>query len=156
MINGPEIVDDEAEQAVIIRSWANFHAFAAKLNGQGVTDWWDIPLWMLRQGLEEDLSTAPKLHDCHIMAAAQIIVYSGAIMLATKVMPEEQLDDTEKRMFSAGSLFKGEAGYTLERWTFWARRLHEEAEKCSSDEVKNSAMRAARLMEIWLKRRQAE
>ncbi|KAK8034429.1 hypothetical protein PG993_009424 [Apiospora rasikravindrae] len=151
-INGPESADDETEQAKITRSWINFHAFAARLNGKGVTDWWDIPLWMLRQGLEEDLSTAPKLHDCHIMTAAQIVEHSGAIMLATKVIPTEKLDDTEKRMFAPGSLFKGEAGYTPERWTFWARRLREEAEKCSSDEVKNAALRAARLMEVWFDR----
>ncbi|KAK8038118.1 hypothetical protein PG994_014885 [Apiospora phragmitis] len=154
-INGPEGADDEKEQSKITRSWINFHAFAARLNGKGVTDWWDIPLWMLRQGLEEDLSAAPKLHDCHIMTAAQIIEHSGAIMLATKVIPTEELDDTEKRMFAAGCLFKGEAGYTPERWTFWSRRLREEAEKCSSDEVKNAALRAARLMEIWLERTKA-
>ncbi|KAK7966692.1 uncharacterized protein PG986_000969 [Apiospora aurea] len=151
-INGPESADDETEHAKITQSWINFHAFAARLNGKGVTDWWDIPLWMLRQGLEEDLSSAPKLHDCHIMTAAQIVEHSGAIMLATKVIPKEELDETEKRMFAPGSLFKGEAGYTPERWTFWARRLREEAAKCSSDEVKNAALRAARLMEVWLDR----
>lgn len=154
-INGPESVDDETEQANITSAWINFHAFAARLNGKGVTDWWDIPLWMLRQGLEEDLSATPKLHDCHIMTAAQIIEHSGAIMFATKVLPSEPLDDTDKRMFAAGSLFKGEAGYTPERWTFWSRRLREEAEKCSSDEVKNTALRAARMMEIWLERSKA-
>ncbi|KAK7935727.1 hypothetical protein PG985_001222 [Apiospora marii] len=155
-INGPEIVDDETAQAKIACAWVNFHAFAARLNGKGVTDWWDIPLWMLRQGLEEDLSATPKLHDCHIMTAAQIIEHSGAIMFATKVLPSEQLDDTDKRMFAAGSLFRGEPGYTPERWTFWSRRLREEAEKCWSDEVKSTALRAARLMEVWLERSQAK
>ncbi|KAK8046766.1 hypothetical protein PG996_014830 [Apiospora saccharicola] len=154
-INGPESVDDETEQAKITSAWVNFHAFAARLNGKGVTDWWDIPLWMLRQGLEEDLSAAPKLHDCHIMTAAQIIEHSGAIMLAIKVLPSEQLDDADKRMFAVGSLFRGEAGYTPERWTFWSQRLREEARKCSSDEVKNTALRAARMMEIWLERSKA-
>ncbi|KAK8002815.1 hypothetical protein PG989_002534 [Apiospora arundinis] len=149
MINGPEMADSEAEQGKINSSWINFHAFAARLNGKGVTDWWDIPLWMLRQGLEEDLSAEDKLHDCHIMTAAQIIEHSGAIMLATKVLAHEELDAQDKRMFAAGSLFKGEAGYSLERWTFWTGRLREEAEKCKSDEVKNAALRAARLMDIW-------
>ena len=103
---------------------------------------------MLRAALEEDLAGLPAaLHDCHVMTAAQIVVHNGRL-LATALTSTRALSPQESRMYKGGTLFAGPPGVTADRWAFWARRLRDEAEKSAPD-VRDAALRAAKLMETW-------
>ena len=147
-LNGPETSEDEARQTALAQAWVNFHAFAARLNGAGVTRFESTPIWMLRAALEEDLAgLPPALHDCHIMTAAQIATHNGRL-LATALASARTLSPQEARMYQGGALFSGPPGVTADRWAFWLRRLRDEAEKSAPD-VRDAALRAAQLMEIW-------
>lgn len=147
-LNGPETSEDEARQAALAQAWVNFHAFAARLNGAGVTRFETTPIWMLRAALEEDLAgLPPALHDCHVMTAAQIAAHNGRL-LATALASARTLSPQEARMYQGGALFSGPPGVTADRWAFWVRRLRDEAEKSVPD-VRDAALRAAKLMEIW-------
>lgn len=147
-LNGPEASEDAARQAALAQAWVNFHAFAARLNGAGVTRFETTPIWMLRAALEEDLAgLPPALHDCHIMTAAQIAVHNGRL-LATALASARTLSPQEARMYKGGALFSGPPGVTADRWAFWVRRLRDEADRSAPD-VRDAALRAAKLMEIW-------
>lgn len=37
----------------------------------------------------------------------------------------EELDETDTRMLRAGELYKGQSGYSRDRWDFWKKRLGE-------------------------------
>ncbi|KAI0843570.1 hypothetical protein F5Y06DRAFT_6675 [Hypoxylon sp. FL0890] len=143
--------DVEEEQAGMDEAWVNFHAFSARLIGAGVTSIGNLPIWMLREALEE--ATPPDRHtaDIALWAAAVYIEYSGPILVeALAGNPDPVLsDETDRRILRGGSLFKGEPGLRLERWLFWIERFKEEAEKTDSADTKEIALRAARLMEIW-------
>lgn len=152
-LNGPETSKDEEESARLSKAWVNFNAFVARLNTAGVMFFAAHPIWLLRSALEEDLTAEPGLHDCHIMTAAQIVEYNGAMMRQT-LIAEPKLREDEERMYRGGSLFKGKPGINADRWAFWIKRFREEGAKADADEVKQAAVRAARLLETWNKKRE--
>lgn len=150
-LNGPGQSDVEEEQARIDRAWVRFHAFSAKLMGAGVIHFDNQPIWMLREALEEE-KKSPKstAMERDLMTAAMYIEYAGPVLVESLVAnPNPELNDQLRRSLRGGSLFGGEPGLRLERWAFWTKRFREEAEKASSGEAKETALHAARLMEVW-------
>ncbi|KAI2632255.1 hypothetical protein GGR54DRAFT_582832 [Hypoxylon sp. NC1633] len=147
-LDSPGRAESEEEQA---RAWVRFHAFSARLVGAGVGNDENLPIWMLREALEEE-KNAPKSKalDRGLMTAAMYIEYAGPILVeALAVNPHPEITGQRRRLLRGGSLFTGEPGLQLDRWLFWTRRFREEAEKTSTEEAKEVALHAARLMEVW-------
>ncbi|KAI0130752.1 hypothetical protein F4814DRAFT_403558 [Daldinia grandis] len=150
-LNGPAQSKIKEEQLRIDQAWIRFHAFSARLMGVGVIHFANQPIWMLRDALEEE-KNPPRSSalDRDLISAAVYIEFFGPVMverLATDSDPK--LSNEDRRLLKGGSLFHGESGLRLDRWSFWTRRFREEAEKTSTKEAKDIALRAARLMEVW-------
>lgn len=123
--------------------------------GAGVVHFENQPIWMLREALEEE-KNPPKSRalDRDLMTAAMYIEYSGPVLVeALAGNPEPELSDDLRRMLKGGSLFQGGPGLRLERWLFWMKRFREEAQKTSTEEAKDMALRAARLIQVWYETR---
>lgn len=104
--------------------WLNLNSFNARLFGSGMTRWYNMAIWELREALETELG--PKLYDndCRIAVASEWIIQAGPKLLRESLLGAD-LTDGEKRAFSGGSLWTGIPGLSTERWGFWKRRLSE-------------------------------
>ncbi|KAI5864382.1 hypothetical protein GGS23DRAFT_596014 [Durotheca rogersii] len=155
-LNGREPSADAAEQARADVAWVRFHAFSARLVGAGVARLENQAIWMLRDALEEEgdaaapaTATATTLNR-DLAAAAVYIEYAGPILVeALAAGPPPPLTDERRRVLRGGSLLRGVAGLTRDRWDFWRRRFREQAPKATSEEARAMALRAARLMDVW-------
>ncbi|KAI1139945.1 hypothetical protein F5Y05DRAFT_336634 [Hypoxylon sp. FL0543] len=146
----PQSDESDAEN----EAWIRFHAFSAKLMGAGVVSSSTHAIWMLREGLEEQNPPKSKALDRGLLTAAMYIEFAGPILVeALAANPDPAISDEKRRMLRGGSLFKGEPGLGLKRWSFWTERFIEEAEKTGSKDAKERALRAARLMIIWTETR---
>ncbi|KAI1781273.1 hypothetical protein F4818DRAFT_398578 [Hypoxylon cercidicola] len=153
-LNGPDQSDVEEEQARIDQAWVRFHAFSAKLMGAGVIHFANQPIWMLREALEENHPAKSTALDRSLTTAAMYVEYAGPVLVESLVSnPEPELSDELRRILRGGSLFSGEPGLRPERWAFWTKRFNEEAENTSTKEAKETALRAARLMQVWTEKR---
>ncbi|KAI1801468.1 hypothetical protein F4811DRAFT_534547 [Daldinia bambusicola] len=150
-LNGPGRSKVKEEQIRIDQAWIRFHAFSARLMGAAVIYWQNQPIWMLRDALEEE-KNPPKSSDLDrdLVTAAMYIEFSGPVLVeALAANPAPELSNENRRLLKGGSLFHGEPGLRLDRWSFWTRRFKEEAEKTRTQEARDIALRAARLMEVW-------
>ncbi|GAP85702.1 hypothetical protein SAMD00023353_1300180 [Rosellinia necatrix] len=149
----------------------SFHAFVARLLHAGVSPGSETTaIWTLRAALEQDADAdADEDGDyAGLMAAAAYIEYAGATLAQTLALrPTPPLDDAAARRLSRGGPLWGEdrAGLTPDRWAFWGRRFRERGEKIAaaaaaattmgenSEEARDLALHAARLIEVWAETR---
>ena len=99
------------------RRWVNYNAFATHLSERHwkSTD----PIWAIqamREAHEDALDGPQSVRDALVMAAAQGVFWYGQ-SLFKQVLHSAGPEDTGD--WSCGSLYKGEAGLTLQRWYFW-------------------------------------
>lgn len=122
-------------------AWVNYNAFLAHLEEFRI--WKTDPtyaIWALREGLEEKHENG-SLRDCHILAAAQWILWGGQCLFKQVLFPEPH-DDL--RPWAAGPLYGGKPLLTLDRWHFWSDSFaaigkeHGVSEECKN--VANKAM----------------
>lgn len=154
-LDGPAEARKPDEQAAINVAWVNFHAFAARLMAAGVIDLTTHALWMMRDALEEELEAGSKEANREVLTAAVWIEYAGSILFE-KVLwnPSPTLGEEDERLLRAGPRYKGGPGLSSDRWLFWKNRLEEVAEKKEvTDDAKDAAIRAAKLMEVWAETR---
>lgn len=129
----------------------------------GVIDLLTQAIWMMRSGLEEDkLRGSPSAavdSDRDILTAAMYIEYAGPLLLE-KVLwnPKPELGDEDKRLLKGGPLYAGQSGLSSDRWVFWKKRFEEVAAAAEGGEettvaAKKAALRAARLIEVWVETR---
>jgi hypothetical protein len=149
-----DVTASAADDPAATRAGVSFHAFVARLFHAGVSPGSETTaIWILRDALEEndDADTGSNA-DGELMQAAMYIEYAGASLVRQlSLQPKPpQLDETEKRMTKGGPLWKGESGLSTERWRFWGKRFREQASKpATSEEAKELALHAARLIEVW-------
>ncbi|KAI0202601.1 hypothetical protein F4808DRAFT_458772 [Astrocystis sublimbata] len=150
---GPSI-RHSLDRDILVAEQVSFHALVARLLHAGISPGSELTaLWMLRDALEKDGDDI----DRALKIAAVYIEYAGATLVQTlKLQPEPQLDETEQRMTKGGELWKGKSGLTADRWKFWGKRFREQAEKATEQEAQESALHAARLIEVWTETRLSE
>ncbi|KAI1274440.1 hypothetical protein F5Y07DRAFT_213973 [Xylaria sp. FL0933] len=150
-------VREHLDKVVDSAARVSFHAFIARLLHAGISPGSETTaIWMLRDALEQDpKSTADTAQfDRDLMTAAMYIEYAGAT-LAQKValQPAPQLDEAQRRSLRGGELWKDKgSGLTADRWAFWGKRFRElggDEGKATSAEAKETALHAARLIEMW-------
>jgi hypothetical protein len=146
----PSPSSSDEEHAAASGAWVSFHAFVARLLHASVSPGSETTaVWMLRAALEQD--GEPANLDRDLRTAAVYVEYAGATLVQMLALqPEPQLDDAMQRMLKGGELWKGKSGLTVDRWTFWGKRFREQADNVgTSKEVKDIALHAARLIEVW-------
>ncbi|KAI1149597.1 hypothetical protein F4825DRAFT_463988 [Nemania diffusa] len=117
----------------------SFHAFVARLLHAGVSPGSETTaIWMLRAALEQQDEQVGDDLDRDLMTAAKLAL-----------QPEPELDDAQTRMLKGGALWTGKSGLSRDRWAFWGRRFRKLGGKANSQEAKELALHAARLIEVW-------
>ncbi|KAJ2988687.1 hypothetical protein NUW58_g3846 [Xylaria curta] len=135
----------------------SFHAFVARLLHAGISPGSETTaIWMLRDALEQEAHSAGNKDANHddLMAAAVYIEYAGATLVQKLALqPEPELDDADQRVLKGGKLWEGKSGLTVDRWRFWGQRFGEQAKNATSEQAKNLALHAAKLIEFWTQTR---
>ncbi|KAI1094231.1 hypothetical protein F5B19DRAFT_499971 [Rostrohypoxylon terebratum] len=104
--------------------WLNFTSFLARLHQKWIDPLHTFQLWELKQDLEELLSPAALAHR---MPFVREWLRHTALRLLQDSLLGTLTEDPEGGIhgypYRGGSLYKGESGLTLERWSLWKRRL---------------------------------
>lgn len=111
------------------------NAFVARLNGAGIVKWEEFAIWALRKSFEEPFSTTVE-NDINAVIAAQWIFYAGKFIFDLSL---EESPVENPRITKPGSIFDGESGFTVKRWTFWKKRATEISQEVS-DEAREIAI----------------
>ncbi|KAL1855207.1 hypothetical protein Daus18300_011208 [Diaporthe australafricana] len=104
--------------------WLNLNSFNARLFGSGITRWYNMAIWQLREALETKLGPDSHENDCKIAVASEWIIQAGPQLLR-ETMLNEDISEAENRAYSGLELWTGMPGLSTERWGFWKRRLAE-------------------------------
>ena len=103
----------------------NFQAMLAKVYRVYELDWTYI-VWTMREALEEkpghdDRKRGRGTQESYVIAAANWIIYAGdSVRMAVK---DRKLQPDDSKASEGGELFKGKAGLTAARWSFWQHRF---------------------------------
>ncbi|KAI1170577.1 hypothetical protein F4777DRAFT_583773 [Nemania sp. FL0916] len=152
-----------------VSAHVSFHAFVARLLHAGVSPWSETTaIWMLREALETERGEPSrevrniKNLDEDLAVAAMYIEYAGATLVQSLVLrPAPQPDDeAQRRSQSGGKLWgggvdgdKSKTGLKPDRWTFWGQRFRALGDETKDKEVKELALHAAKLIEVWTQTR---
>ncbi|KAI1406936.1 hypothetical protein F5Y13DRAFT_207131 [Hypoxylon sp. FL1857] len=146
--------DDEEEQAKLDQAWIRYHAFCARLDAAGIISSEREQIWSLRDALEEPNPPQSLELDTKLTLAALYMEYNGTSLFQELLAnPYPAITESVGRLHKPGSLFKGVPGLSPERWEFWTDRFRLEAENAKTEHAKNLALRAARRMETWNRRK---
>ncbi|KAK3947196.1 hypothetical protein QBC32DRAFT_355067 [Pseudoneurospora amorphoporcata] len=125
--NDPSLSFEPVKDPKAYEKWCNLNAFVATLLNTGAINWRELPIWELRDGLEEsldDLSQEGK--DTRVVVATLWIRHAGKFIWEQTLSGKpEDLDETDSRILRSGELYQGEPGYSRDRWDFWKTRLGE-------------------------------
>ncbi|KAK3344875.1 hypothetical protein B0H65DRAFT_464783 [Neurospora tetraspora] len=123
--------------------WCNLNAFVATLLSTGAINWRELPIWELRDGLEESLEElSQEGKDTRVVVATLWIKHAGKFIWEHSLAGKpEDLDETDSRMLRAGELYQGQPGYSRDRWDFWKKRLGELRSQVSN--LRSSAIEEA-------------
>lgn len=137
--------------------WVNYHAFLAQLEAAGV---WTarmptFAVWEMRDAFETERSGKDDgqghLHEYHVMAAAQWIIWDGQEIYKYMVNPLP-VSDVEAKMWRLGNCCTPSSVpiVSLARWKFWKQGFKAAgAERGEgSYECKDLAGRAAAMMDV--------
>lgn len=141
----------EAEETPL--EWVNYHAFQAQLEASGV--WMarmpTFAVWEMHDVFEMERAGKIGLHQYHVMAAAQCILWDGQEIYKYMVNPLP-VSDVDERMWRLGNgcTLSSVAVVSLARWQFWKEGFKAVGAEASeaSYECKDLAGRAAALMDV--------
>ncbi len=107
--------------------WKNLNGFVARIMAGGYGLAIEFPIWELRASLEEP-SVSRWAMECRLWVASEwILRHSDGLF--RRVKAKEVLSEDDSWSLRGGSLVKGIAPLSLERWEFWKQRLSE----CAAD-----------------------
>lgn len=144
----------EAEETPL--EWVNYHAFLAQLEAAGV---WaagmpTFAVWEMRDAFETERGGKDegqgKIHQYHVMAAAQWILWDGQEIFKYMVNPLP-ISDVDARLWRLGDgcTLSSVPVVSLARWQFWKEGFKAAGAGGGegSHECKDLAGRAAALMD---------
>ncbi|POS70755.1 hypothetical protein DHEL01_v210849 [Diaporthe helianthi] len=138
--------------------WVNYHAFLAQLDAAGVwtTGMPNFAVWEMRDAFEEEEeepdAEGQQLHQYHVMAAAQWILWDGQKIFKYMANPLPVRED-EARMWRLGDRCSSSdvAVVSVARWQLWKEGFRAAAASAEgaegTDECKDLAGRASALMD---------
>ncbi|KAJ5688550.1 hypothetical protein N7462_002942 [Penicillium macrosclerotiorum] len=131
IVNSGNKVNINSGNAEEIAQWINQNSFMARLVGEGLLDWTNLVIWMMREALEESPSQGQSSADCYVLVVGEWMTYAGEVIFHQ--VNDEHLTEQQQRMTKGGSLYRGNAGLCRERWDFWRTRLGELGQVVSPD-----------------------
>lgn len=125
-----EVYNDAPEpyaSDIEIDAWANVNFFYARITEKGLQDLSLYAIWSMRQALENEQEddaegTAIQKYNVYVPAATSWIFGMGRALYTR----EEDLTPSDRKQGNpakGGSLWKGVAGFSKERWALWKERL---------------------------------
>lgn len=148
-------VNDVTLTIELARAWRNQNAFAARCLAGGVASWVHYGIEQLRAALEEEATSPGSIvQGCRILAASEWIIQSGQIIFRWAQEEDEEPFPWDTDV-TPGTLFKGDPGLSVKRWSFWKVRFDEisKEESLLSDEVRSVARNAVDQMDMVMKGR---
>ncbi|XXH00800.1 hypothetical protein Hte_007151 [Hypoxylon texense] len=129
---GEELGDDCEE----FSRWRNYNSFIARITRDHFNFWLVIPMWQLRDTLEEPPMKGSAMR-CRIWVASEWIIHC-ADHLFNFVNTKDDIDESTARAFKGGPLYDGRPPLGVERWQFWKKRFSELAANATSLELDGS------------------
>lgn len=122
-------IDSHLVDTKKVESWTNLHAFTASLFGRGLIKWRYMGILIFHDALEEKYTGISQ--EANIKAMAQWVRHAGEAMFLTlrSQEPTCNMDGVD----TTGELYRGEAGFCPERWTFWIKRAFELTQEVSEN-----------------------
>ena len=103
--------------------WKNLNSFVARLTRTDFSPWLNLPIWVLREALEETPVKGPEM-ECRIWVVSEWIIHA-ANSLFEYMSVEDELDESSTRALATSHLCSNVKPLSIERWEFWKRRLSE-------------------------------
>ncbi|KAI0831594.1 hypothetical protein F5Y06DRAFT_281381 [Hypoxylon sp. FL0890] len=113
---GDETSDDFAR-------WKNLTSFVAQLTSDDYAPWLSLPIWQLRDALEEPPVEGPEM-ECRMWAACEWVLRC-AQLIYVEMNEKEALSEELARALQGGPLWKDMPARSHERWLFWKKRFAE-------------------------------
>lgn len=125
--------------------WVNYHLFTARLIAANLLDGHYLALTLIVEALEKE---APLLdldseQESNIRAAAQYFIYAAKNMLHNPFQDKANATAYSTSWGDSSELWKGDKGFSLERWNFWKTRFGEIRVMEELDEETREASRRA-------------
>ena len=141
-----------------MQSWKNFNSFLARLTTEYYSPWINLPIWALRQVLEEPWSGKAEL-ECDLWVATEWILFAAPTYLED-IAQTEPYEERLARADAPGSLCPDFSVRGIHRVNFWATRLkyfHENAQELGLDNVMQDRLaRALHELEKFQTNRKAD
>ncbi|CAJ2507303.1 Uu.00g084890.m01.CDS01 [Anthostomella pinea] len=103
--------------------WKNLNSFIARLTYTGFAPWLNLPIWQLREALEEPPVKSAAMN-CRLWVASEWILHCADVIYED-MKTGSQLGESTARSLRTGSLCDGETPLSLKRWAFWKKRFSE-------------------------------
>jgi hypothetical protein len=126
-IIAPTVEEDEEgdEREFTPAEWENLNAFVAQMPRKVVPGFSSFAIWELRDGLESDAKISSSAFHTRVRVACVWLRLNGHYLLQQSLLQADTIRTDSSRSLDPGPLFHGSVGFTLERWSFWKRRLLE-------------------------------
>lgn len=128
-LQGEELSDDHDEYF----RWKNYNSFIARITRNDFDFWLALPIWQLRETLEEPPVKGSEMR-CRIWVASEWIIHCTDHIF-NFVNTKEEIDESTARAYQGGSLYDGKPPLRVERWEFWKKRFLEIATDATSLEL---------------------
>lgn len=115
-----EVSDESGDN---LARWQNLNSFVARLTSDDFGPWLSLPIWSLRDALEEPPVEGSQM-ECRLWVACEWVLRCAQLIytdMHEKDAPREEL----ARVLRGGTLWDGGPARSRERWLFWKRRLAE-------------------------------
>ena len=132
--NGEEMSERLSQD---LSQWKNFNSFIARLTSTGFAPWMNLPIWQLREALEEPPDAGPAM-SCRMWVASEWIIHCASPIFQY-LDSKEKLSEGSARAIRTGSLYSDKPPLSVERWNFWKKRLSEIASEANRLELNHAA-----------------
>ncbi|KAI0110311.1 hypothetical protein F4814DRAFT_426552 [Daldinia grandis] len=109
--------------ALIFRRWVNLNAFVARLFNENIVDWYHLGVYSVRRAFERRNYHSSRARRCHIIAAAQWMIYSAPnmfLLTQTAMTPRGQVAFENTGFLPLENpAFDGPTIMTVARWIQW-------------------------------------
>ncbi|KAI4862153.1 hypothetical protein F4820DRAFT_431489 [Hypoxylon rubiginosum] len=114
---GEELVDECDDFC----RWRNYNSFIARITRDDFNFWLVLPVWQLRETLEEPPVKGSAMR-CRIWVASEWIIHC-ADHIFNFMNTKDDVDESTARAFKGGPLYDGRPPLSVERWEFWKQRF---------------------------------
>ncbi len=121
MLTSPFVSDIGDEKSDDFARRMSLNSFVAQLTSDDFAPWLSLPIWQLRDALEEPPVEGPEM-ECRLWVACEWVLRCAGLIYAD-MDEKEPLSEDLARALQGGTLWKDKPARSRERWLFWKKRL---------------------------------